>query len=474
MITPKNRLLLQIAILAVVIPSVLALNTGRAATWKVTLTGDRLTVRAVSIPLKDILEAIAAEGVGVHISPGINPRVSAVFQNEPIATGLDRILGSLNHVLVWRNISTPLGPITRLAEIQIYQTGARDAMEPLKSRRPYKLAHDPKTGAAYVRREILLGLGPRMDAGRFQQLLAEIGGTVLERHGGIGIYRIRIGSDENMAALADRLNAREGIARAEPNWAYNLPAPNALAGRPTDSAETPLAPTPGAGVPIAVLDTGLQNNADLDPYVVASFDAVDKDAPISDSLGHGTQMALIASGAVTPLGVDGPASNEGNPLIAVRAFDDNGVTSNFTLMQSMDFALAHGARVMSLSWGTQTPSPFLENTMNYGRSQGLVIVAAAGNEPTGTPYFPAAYPSVIGVGALDDQGNRWQQSNYGDFVTLNAPGFATLPVGHEGAPGTYAGTSIATAYAANYIAAALAEDPEAELATILAKLATAP
>ena len=97
----------------------------------------------------------------------------------------------------------------------------------------------------------------------------------------------------------------------------------------------------------------------------------------------------------------------------------------------------------------------------------MVVLASAGNEPTGKAVYPAAYSSVIGVGALAPDGERWEKSNYGDFVTLAAPGFATLPVGYKGDPGTYAGTSISTAYVANMVANYLSQNPEASVEEIL-------
>ena len=61
-------------------------------------------------------------------------------------------------------------------------------------------------------------------------------------------------------------------------------------------------------------------------------------------------------------------------------------------------------------------------------SKGIISVAAAGNDPTGKPTYPAAYPSVLAVSAIQPDGAVWPQSNYGSFVDLSAPGFATLPV----------------------------------------------
>jgi subtilisin family serine protease len=150
--------------------------------------------------------------------------------------------------------------------------------------------------------------------------------------------------------------------------------------------------------------------------------------------------------------------------------DDNGFTSNFTIMGSIDFALKHGARVMSLSWGSETRSDFLETALHDARSKGLIVVASAGNEPTGKPVYPAAFSSVIGVGALAPDGKSWANSNYGDFVTLYAPGFATLPVGYKGDPGAYAGTSISAAYVANLIADYLSAHTEATTQEVLEAL----
>ena len=104
-------------------------------------------------------------------------------------------------------------------------------------------------------------------------------------------------------------------------------------------------------------------------------------------------------------------------------------------MQSIDFALSNGARVVSLSWGTETPSEFLEETIATADSRGLIMVASAGNKPTGKAVYPAAYESVIGVGALSPDGTPWKKSNYGESVMVYAPGFGTFPVGYRGDPG---------------------------------------
>ncbi len=220
---------------------------------------------------------------------------------------------------------------------------------------------------------------------------------------------------------------------------------------------------------MAVLDSGWTSNPEMNDFILASLDAFDPDQPISDDLGHGTQMAMLAAGVVKPYGVQGEADTA-NPVIPVRTFDENGFTSNYSLMRGIDFALQNGAKVMSLSWGTPTQSAFLEDAFKDAASRGLIIVASAGNEPIGQAIYPAAYESVIGIGALAPDGQKWQNSNYGEFVELYAPGFADMPVGYKGDPGMYAGTSISAAFVANQIAVFLSQNPQATKEDILKAL----
>ena len=69
--------------------------------------------------------------------------------------------------------------------------------------------------------------------------------------------------------------------------------------------------------------------------------------------------------------------------------------------------------------------------------------------------------SRLVIRALGPDGKSWEKTNYGDFVSVMAPGFASLPVGYKGEPGTYAGTSISAAFTANAIATYLSQNPGA-------------
>ena len=91
-------------------------------------------------------------------------------------------------------------------------------------------------------------------------------------------------------------------------------------------------------------------NPDFDRLVLSSLDVMNPDVAITDTLGHGTQMALIATGLVEPFGTGGENNETYNPVIAIKAFDDNGYISDFNIMESIHFALDNNARVMSGIW----------------------------------------------------------------------------------------------------------------------------
>jgi len=213
-----------------------------------------------------------------------------------------------------------------------------------------------------------------------------------------------------------------------------------------------------------VLDSGLNQIGGLDDFITDRYNAIDPGAQPVDRAGHGTQMALVASGSVLPGGAaDGFA---GAPIVAIRAFDDNGTTSNFTIMRAIERAAEQKARVINMSWGSETSSEFLRDAIELAQSRGMIVVASSGNKPTGRPVYPAAYPGVISTSALESDGTPWSESNYGTTVRVAAPGTADFPVGHKGPPGSYAGTSISSAYVSRLLALYVSRHPDATPASV--------
>jgi hypothetical protein len=449
-------------VLSLIISAMLTASTaGAAAETEVLLIGDRLTIQAHRTPLRTVLERLSAFGVRVQIDPEIDVLVSGSCRLAPADQALDALLEPFAYVAIWEVVPGPISNLPRLAEVQVFQPGARDRVRPIETESRLRLSRGPLPDSPwFVADEILVRVKPGVNADSFRAWLRSIGATVVASLPSLGVYQLRLKPGLNVLDLVEQLKRSPILNAVEPNYAERLPRGDLQQALASGAA---LLATPGApranAPPVAILDSGLINGFGIDGLVVSRYNAVFPDRSAEDPLGHGTQMALIAAGAVRPRGA--APSSEGLPLIAIRAFDDNGVTSNFAIMRAIDHAVQQGARVINLSWGTQTHSPFLADAIAYAQAKGLVVVAAAGNEPTGAPVYPAAYPGVIAVSALSQNGTPWERSNRGDFVMLAAPGTASFPVGYDGPAGTYAGTSIASAYVARELGLYFARNPKA-------------
>ncbi|MFC1837834.1 S8 family serine peptidase [Thermodesulfobacteriota bacterium] len=427
-----------------------------------------LSLKADKVPLQTILLEIVRSGVTVKIDPQINPPVTVNFKDRPIGQALENLLKPVSYSLLWESPSGTEGkenPV--LVEIQVFLSEKKELMKKLVPERDVEIVKNNE-GVFYVKDELLLYLFRGTDIQKLKELLKTYNAELFFDGVPPGPARILLPPDSDVFAIARTIKNKLNINISQPNYAYPLEPPvQYKTALNLNSINTEISSyvMPEQGYAIAIFDSGLAENTGLDNLVKSSLDIMNPDVPITDTLGHGTQMAYIASGIVNPYGVESDSTSY-MPIIPVRAFDDNGYTTDFNILNSINFALENNARVISLSWGTETRSAFMENSFEYAREKGLVIVASAGNAPTGIPVYPAAYPSVIGVGALEPHGKTWENSNYGNFVSLYAPGFATLPVGYKGEPGLYAGTSIATAHVANSIADYLSRNPAAGMKEI--------
>lgn len=433
---------------------------GQAVCQNISLSGDRITLHAREVSLNSILRELAGQGITVLVDPDINPKITVSLKNQTLRLGLHSIIHPYSYALIWKSEKNNAGGRSSLEELQIFKPGNKERMRFLKPAKQFEVTMN-SNGDRYVRAELLIQVSSTAGSARFKQFLQQINGTVIEENRQLGIFRIQVPDDTDIPSLVTHINSITRIV-AEPNFVYVSTPPFQLSSTPEPDAPTETTHEQRIGdAPVAILDSGLIPGFGIESFVVASLNPLDPDAPLSDSMGHGTQMAMITTGMITPDGAAEKSADNFVPIIPVRIFDDQGLTSTFTLMQSIDFALHNNARVISLSWGTETHSNFLKQTMDQAYASGTVILAAAGNQPTGNPFYPAAYDSVIGVGALTADGQPWQNSNYGSFVTLYAPGVATFPVGNQGEAGTYAGTSISTAHVASTVSNFLTANPQA-------------
>jgi hypothetical protein len=322
--------------------------------------------------------------------------------------------------------------------------------------------------------EMLVRVAPGVSPDRFLALVAQHGGRVVDSIPGLGLYKIVFPPDTNIPRLADELTKQGLAASAEPNFVYRLPAPGTAEGSTSagvSGAGSTVRPAPAGGKPlVAVLDTGFGNSGD--PLISWLDAAGDSTEPI-DLQGHGTQMALLAKGSLEPLGGSLSGVNPLLPVLSIRISEKDAYVAGDTLMKSLQAAIDQNVRVVSLSWGSDMPSMFLKEQLDKATARGIVVVAAAGNVPSGNPVYPAAFSGVLAVGGTGADGKPASWSNYGDFLSLSAPGYVPLPVIPGGPRQMAVGTSVSTAYAANVLGQYFRLHPNATTAQALADLKAA-
>lgn len=180
--------------------------------------------------------------------------------------------------------------------------------------------------------------------------------------------------------------------------------------------------TKGKDVTIAVIDTGISPVPDLEKTdFVAGYDFVNDQAEARDDNGHGTHVAgTIAQSTNNGFGVAGVAYEAS--LMPLKVLSSQGGGTVADIAEAIRFAADHGADVINMSLGGGGESQLMQEAIAHAHSKGVVVVAAAGNAGRNAAEYPARYPYVIGVSALDAAGNKTPYSNYGAGIDIAAPG----------------------------------------------------
>jgi len=194
---------------------------------------------------------------------------------------------------------------------------------------------------------------------------------------------------------------------------------------------------------VAVADTGVDyNHRDIDDNMWTDangyhgYDFVNNDNYPMDDHGHGTHCAgVIAAEGNNGLDIAGVCWKV--KIMALKSLDETGSGSYADAAEAFYYAVNNGADIISNSWSSSEYSQTMAEAIDYAYSQGVVIVASAGNQNSSTPRYPANNDYVIAVAATNSLDEKAAISNYGDWVDIAAPGVDTLSLR---APGSDAGT----------------------------------
>jgi subtilisin family serine protease len=302
-----------------------------------------------------------------------------------------------------------------------------------------------------------------------QALLAASGGQVLNQVNlanlGLGAAALTFTTQAQAdAALAILQAATPPITADKHAIAYPMQTAAASAGKQYAlellKVQTPAQTRVQSAVVLGFIDTEI---ASADSLAIASFKAkrIFSDSEKPAPTDHGSGVAAILAGK-NDAGFQGLAQGVNLRAAGVMREVAPGINATNTLLvaQALDWLISENAQVVNLSLGS-APDAVLAAVVSKANALGIVLVAAAGNGGSAAaPSYPAAYPGVIAVTAVDANKQLYTRANRGPYVALAAPGVDVwVPVGTTGKGKYMSGTSFASPFVAAAIAQKLAASP---------------
>jgi len=352
------------------------------------------------------------------------------------------VVGS--HMLPW---GSPLSRRTRLLRLAVPAavvagglvalTGSSgSAAEPRHPYRPPFAAKHAAAKAEFEPNTVLVKFKPKTTAAARRAAVVRAGATAEDS---VSSKVVKIKGEASAPELLKKLKADPNVALAALNYKRRATAVPNDEFYGTDQAAYlntirmpqawDLSKSTGSQV-VAVLDTGVDaGHPDLVGHLVPGYNAVSSTRPNPvDDNGHGTMtLGIIAAAANNVEGVAGVGWNV--KAMPVKVLDAKGDGYDADVAEGIYWAVDNGADVINMSLGGAGDDPILHDAVSYAVSEGVTVVAAAGNDGSADFQYPAAYPEVVAVAATDASGGLTDFSSYGAWVDIAAPGWDILTTG---------------------------------------------
>lgn len=258
---------------------------------------------------------------------------------------------------------------------------------------------------------IIVTVGKGKNKDNVEKTLLQARGKEIKHHKLANAFsaKVKVKDIKNIAEIPD-------VERIYPDFKVKVALDDSV---PIIRADTLWSKYNGSGITVAVIDTGIdKNHPDLKNKVVNEVSFVPDEPSPDDGFGHGTHVAGIVAGSGAASGSKYTGVAPGASLMNVKVLGKYGWGTASSVMSGIEYAVDHGADVISLSigagfWPPDGTDP-VAMTANAAVDAGVVVVAAAGN--SGAPFLiisPASAEKVIAVGATTKQDNIAMYSSEG-------------------------------------------------------------
>jgi hypothetical protein len=375
-------------------------------------------------PLWPLLEDIAHQtGWHIFVEPGTGRVASTKFKDLPPTDALRMLLGNLNFAFV-------------------PQTNGPDFLYVFRTRRENATRHVDATNMPprRVANELLVKLKPGTDIDALAKL---IGAKITGRNDKLGVYRLLFSGADSTDAALGKLKDNSDVAAVDYNYYLDPPpSPQPLANAPVGPVSLTLNPPGDSGkIIVGLIDTPVQPlDGSLNDFLLKQISVAGDTYATGDDPTHGTAMAETILRAIS----QASGGSTSAQILPVNVYGSGESTTSWDVALGIQAAVDNGATVLNLSLGGTGDSSVLDSVIQQAIAAGIPVFAAAGNQPVGTPTYPAADSGVMAVTATQG-GQIAPYANFGSFVDLAFPGASVFYLG--GSAYLVQGTSVSTATA---------------------------
>ena len=411
--------------------------------------------------LENVLQALSEQGRWqIFVEPELRLQVTTRFKNLTHSQALRRLLSDVNFAI----IPSPKAS----SRLLVYKTSSEKAVVRIVPTKRLAKLKKIRIKPGKIPNELVVTLEPGSGID-IDALAAELGAKIVGKIDGLDIYRLRFENEQQAGKAEALLEKNEGIASVDSN--YGISRPDTLT--PVGLAAPPLNLRPSSadddGIVIGLVDSSVQRQgSQVSDFLLPEISMAGAPADSSDQVNHGTSMAeTILRGLSASLDGEQETSVK---ILPIDVYGQSESTSTFEVARGVQAAIEAGADIISLSLGSDEQNDLMRAVIQAGTSSGVLFLAAAGNEPTGHPVYPAAQSEVIGVTALNRSGRSVANyANSGNFVEAAAPGAGVTVFNNQTFYGT--GTSFSTAYVAG-VAAGIASTKGLPMAEVRRMITT--
>jgi hypothetical protein len=387
------------------------------------------------------LEELAMKtGWHIYLEPTPGKTFTTEFKGLARGPAMRTLLGDMNYAFV-----PDLNGATRLFVFRTSQEAA--TVEIVGATQATERAAEQR----HVPNQLIVQLKPGM---KIEELAAKLGAKVKGRIGDLNAYLLEFEDAESVEAARQQLATNEDVDATDYNYYVDRPtSPQPVTGNVPAPVQLKLDPgSTGGKIVVGLIDTAIQTlGGGLDQFLLAQI-SVAGEAGTVEGVTHGTAMAetLLRSIQTATAGATGVQ------ILPVDVYGANINACTFDVANGIVRAVNNtpSPTIINLSLGSYNDSPFLRSAIQQVTRLGVVVFAAAGNEPVPAAFYPAAWPEVVSVTAAQAPGQLASYANFAPSVDMMAPGSSVVYM--NGRAYLVTGTSAASAYAAG-LAAGLAD-----------------